>query len=305
MSSILEFLTHVAGVSSSRAAVRAAWHSACAAGEEGEAWWLKLSEAGARVGLRLTSIRLSVREALELARGESPLVAACADRLSAVASAGFEPKCVAVAGSRGHRAWLASVEIGGRGRWVRSTELAEIVGASDIDQPVAWVVAEPAEPAAGLSGTRDQGHHSGPAHESLSPLRRLLGLLSPERHDIGLLITYSVAVGFLGLATPLAVEALVTTIAFGTLVQPLVVLAMILFSCLTLAGSLRAMQAYVGEVIERRLFVRLAVDLAERLPAATQAYISMLETDRKRPAPEFIILLADLFGISTDYLFWG
>jgi len=46
-------------------------------------------------------------------------------------------------------------------------------------------------------------------------------------------------------------------------------------------------------------------DLAERLPAATQAYISMLETDRKRPAPEFIILLADLFGISTDYLFWG
>jgi len=43
---------------------------------------------------------------------------------------------------------------------------------------------------------------------------------------------------------------------------------MILFSCLTLAGSLRAMQAYVGEVIERRLFVRLAVDLAERLPRA-------------------------------------
>jgi len=151
MPSILEFLTHVAGVSSSRATVRAAWHSACAAGEEGEAWWLKLSEAGARIGLRLTSIRLSVREALELARGESPLVAACADRLSAVSNVGNEPTCVAVAGSRGHRAWLASVEIGGRGRWVRSTELAEIVGASDIDQPVAWVVAEPAEPAAGLS----------------------------------------------------------------------------------------------------------------------------------------------------------
>jgi transcriptional regulator with XRE-family HTH domain len=46
-------------------------------------------------------------------------------------------------------------------------------------------------------------------------------------------------------------------------------------------------------------------DLAARLPAATQAYISILEADRKIPAPEFIVLLADLFGVSTDYLLRG
>jgi len=272
MSSILEFLTHVAGVSTSRAAVRAAWHSACAAGADHEAWWLKLTEAGARIGLRLTSVRLSVREVLGLARGESPLVAACADKLSSMENLGNEPTCVAVAGSRGHRAWLASIEWGGRGRWIRAAELAEMVGASDIDQPVVWVVADVAEPAAGMGTSGQDHHHSGAAHETLSPLQRLLGLLSPESHDIGLLTTYSVAVGFLALATPLAVEALVTTIAFGTLVQPLVVLAMILFSCLTLAGALRAMQAYVGEVIERRLFVRVAIDLAERLPRAKMEF---------------------------------
>jgi len=46
-------------------------------------------------------------------------------------------------------------------------------------------------------------------------------------------------------------------------------------------------------------------DLAARLPTATQAYISILEADRKVPAPEFAILLADLFGVSTDYVLRG
>lgn len=46
-------------------------------------------------------------------------------------------------------------------------------------------------------------------------------------------------------------------------------------------------------------------DLAARLPVATQAYISLLEAGRKKPSPEFIVLLAELFGVSTDHLLGG
>jgi ABC-type bacteriocin/lantibiotic exporter with double-glycine peptidase domain len=175
---------------------------------------------------------------------------------------------------------------------VKAAELARLVGAESLDQPITWVLAEPSEPAKGLSPLRGNQHlnghvsqaaiggvnddpapHSGHgAHPEVPPLKRLLGLFRPESHDVGLLVAYSAAVGFLGLATPLAVESLVTTVAFGTLLQPLLVLAAILLGCLTLAGALRGMQAYLAEVIERRLFVRMAVDLAERLPRTRLDY---------------------------------
>ncbi|MFO0957191.1 MAG: hypothetical protein U0800_06950 [Isosphaeraceae bacterium] len=56
------------------------------------------------------------------------------------------------------------------------------------------------------------------------------------------------------------------TVAMNLLIQQLVVLALILFVCLALASSIRALQTYVVEVIQRRLFARIADDLAHRIP---------------------------------------
>jgi transcriptional regulator with XRE-family HTH domain len=43
-------------------------------------------------------------------------------------------------------------------------------------------------------------------------------------------------------------------------------------------------------------------DLARRLGLARQGYISNLEAGRKRPSPELAVQIADLFGVTTDYL---
>ncbi len=100
----------------------------------------------------------------------------------------------------------------------------------------------------------------------MSPLRRLLFLLRPERGDILIVVAFSVGVGVLALSAPIAVQALVNFVAFGGLVQPLVVLGLVLLICLGLAGLMRAFTAYVVEILQRRLFVRVVSDLGYRLP---------------------------------------
>ncbi len=107
----------------------------------------------------------------------------------------------------------------------------------------------------------DDGHHP-PAR----PFTRLRQLLRPEWRDIVTVAVFAVVVAVLSLATPIAVETVVNTVSFGILVWPLVALAVVLFACLGLAAAVKAVQVYVVEVIQRRLFVRVAADYAHRLP---------------------------------------
>lgn len=103
------------------------------------------------------------------------------------------------------------------------------------------------------------------------PLQRLQQLIYIERQDIGTLLAYGIGIGVLSLATPITVQALVNTIAFGALLQPLFVLTLILLVLMSFSNTLVALQFYVVEMLQRRLFVRLFGDAANRLQRATIA----------------------------------
>ena len=103
------------------------------------------------------------------------------------------------------------------------------------------------------------------------PLERLQELVHIEREDIGTLIAYGIGIGLMSLATPVAVQALVNTIAFGALMQPLVVLTLILLVLLSFSNTLVALQFYVVEMLQRRLFVRFFGEAANRLQRVTLA----------------------------------
>lgn len=109
------------------------------------------------------------------------------------------------------------------------------------------------------------GHHPH-EHPPARPFARLRLLLQPEGRDLVTVAIYALAVALLSLATPIAVESLVNTVAFGVFLWPLFVLASILLACLGLAAAVRAMQVYVVECIQRRLFIRVVGDYAHRLP---------------------------------------
>lgn len=103
-----------------------------------------------------------------------------------------------------------------------------------------------------------------------APHRRLIALLWPERADIAIIVLFSVFTGLLYLASPLAVDAVVNNISFGgqepVYKQTLLVLALALLVFLVVLSLVSAAQYLVVELIQQRIFVRLAGDLTRRLP---------------------------------------
>lgn len=103
-------------------------------------------------------------------------------------------------------------------------------------------------------------------HGHLTPYQRLLILLRHDRKDLLILVLYTILAGLLTLAVPLAAQALVNTIAAGVFLQPLVVLTALLFIGMIFAGILRVSQFYIVEVLQQRVFARVALNLAKRVP---------------------------------------
>lgn len=101
---------------------------------------------------------------------------------------------------------------------------------------------------------------------TISPRRRVMAILGHERRLIWVAVIYAMGVGLLSLAIPVGVQAFVNTVAFGQLRQLVVVLALLVLVGLGFAGAMRALQTFVVEVIQRRLFARVALEVATRLP---------------------------------------
>lgn len=102
-------------------------------------------------------------------------------------------------------------------------------------------------------------------HGHVRPFTRLTALLAAEKTDLLVALTYSVVIGLLSLVVPVAIQSLVNTIAFGTLVQPLVVLTILVLAALGFSTVLQALRLGVVEMIQRRVFVRIASGLVKRL----------------------------------------
>lgn len=106
--------------------------------------------------------------------------------------------------------------------------------------------------------------HPGPWH-GIAPMARLRQLLAAERQDLWVVVAYSLFIGLLTLVVPVVTQSVVNTIAFGTVLQPLVLLALIVFLALSFSAALRALRHWVVEVLQRRIFVRVISDTVTRL----------------------------------------
>lgn len=89
--------------------------------------------------------------------------------------------------------------------------------------------------------------------------QRLLDILNLERNDIYLLVILTFGYGLLGLATPVAVQALVNTVTMGGVMQPLYVISVMLFVLLLFAGLLYIFEIYIVELIQRRIYIRYTI----------------------------------------------
>lgn len=87
-----------------------------------------------------------------------------------------------------------------------------------------------------------------------------------ERRVLGLIFSYSIAIGLFALIVPLTVQELVNTFAFALQPITIVTLSTVMVTALLFVGAFRALQYYAVEVLERRIFARVAIAMAQQLP---------------------------------------
>lgn len=232
------------------AAGRRAWHEAESAwpGDEDSLWWKWLAEAAQSIGLSTKTIDCTIAEANQLIRNGAQIV---------TYRKGDEGIWLSARAVGRHRIELLQAETVSETKLVSDGQVNKALREFAGDGRIRCVVIR------GDLTTR-VSHSTG-----MKPFTRLKELLKPEISDIWIIVVFAFVVGLLMLATPIAVEALVNTVAFGRFLQPVFVLALILLTFLAFSAAMRALQTYVAELVQRRLFARVAGDLAFRLPRAT------------------------------------
>ncbi len=244
---------------------RSAWEAAAAGMLEGRGdWELIFVHASRRAGLRAVSFEmLRTADVEALAELGAPAVLWLAG--------GGRGRWVVLTEARGNQLELALVdELGERRRRMSVRQLVLwLCEQADPDAPLRWLQVEARQPFVKLESTALLASLR-PTEPSVagrvSALRRLIAFARFEQQDLGVIVLYALAIGGATLAVPVAVQALVNTIALGAALQPLVVVTLLLLIGLGFVAVLQVLQAVVVEMIQRRLFVRVAADLARRLP---------------------------------------
>lgn len=101
---------------------------------------------------------------------------------------------------------------------------------------------------------------------SPSLVRRLFRFLWLEKKDIKTVVLYGVGVSVLNLILPLGAQAIFTNLAYGTLLQPIVIVTLLIFVVLGASGILQSFQVYLVEMIQRRIFSRITFSIANYIP---------------------------------------
>ena len=244
-----------------------------------ERWWKWLVETSRGLSYAARVIDASPREVFELLRHGVEAV---------TLGDGDESTLLVLTGAKRNKFRLCALPGDPAGRWVSQRELSALLGGTKATMERRWVILDPMSDDMPLAA---DGHGGGSVaevvrlresrrnpnshefgyvghgeHAHPSPWSRLREFFRPERSDLWIVLIFALFTGMLTLATPIAVEALVNTVAFGTLLQPLVVLSIILLTFLGFAAALKFLQRFVVELIQRRLFARVVARLAWQLP---------------------------------------
>lgn len=241
----------------------------------------QLVNAAAEVYMRVSPVRMALADVIWQAHHDTPVVIwhAAESRWIVITYAGLFYLRIADGDHPTHRLTISR------------KELARRLGCQSPHETVEAGVVQPERTAQGMSA---QAH----GETLLNPAKRFLALLRAEKPDIRTLLIFSVFAGFLYLATPLAVDAVVSNLAFGGQSQPylqaLVILSLALFACMGLQALVTGFQYYTSDIIQRRIFVRTASDLAYRLPRVKAESFSEVH------APELVNRFLDVVTIQKS-----
>ena len=195
-------------------------------GEPRRLWWKWFAEASSSLGLRTKTLDCSVDEAVSLAANHAQIVCYREDEDTP------EGEWLAVMATTKGRSEVLIHTDHDVTKTVSARALRKALQRFVSNDQVRCVIMQQNEGAVSSEYGGEEAH-------KLSPFERLWALLKPEASDIWIIVVFAFVVSLLMLATPIAVEALVNTVAFGRFLQPIVVLAVILLTFLGFQAALR------------------------------------------------------------------
>ncbi|NJO00719.1 MAG: ATP-binding cassette domain-containing protein, partial [Bacteroidia bacterium] len=101
--------------------------------------------------------------------------------------------------------------------------------------------------------------------QKLTPVRRLVRLLSNEQRDIGYIYVYAVVVGLISLSLPLGIQATISLISGGMIFSSVVVLIALVIAGIAIGGALQVMQITLVEILQQRVFAKASFEIAFRV----------------------------------------
>lgn len=261
----------------------------------------QLVASASECSMRVTPVRLPLSEVVWRARRDSPIVAVTREGewLVMAQRGAFRVRVAGRGGDSGQEGTRREVVA----RWlgIPDSETPWDFAVVQAERPASGVGASPAAAAVGGGGGGGGGHgghHGHHEHAHPKPHQRFFGLMRAEMPDIWSIILFSVISGVLYLAVPLTVDAVVNNIAFGgqqqVYAQALLILSVALLAFLGLLAFIRAVQHYLVEVVQRRIFVRLVSDLAYRLPRVTASAVDRMH------APELVNRFFDVITVQKS-----
>ena len=261
--SLLAGLSHNTNLNFDRAAIQRSVYEASSDIAESKSFVHRVTEGALLLNLRIHYDSCSLEDVRRLVADKVPVAAITEDSLA-------NPKWILLKRTSGSKCFICD-QSDAAGSWVLWTEIARRLGLKSNRDKRPWILARSTLiNAEAIPGQSPFGSTPG---QRLKPLRRLLRLIGTERSDLWTIFVFSFVISILSLTSPLAVEALVNTVAWGRYLQPIIILSLVLFCFLVFSAVLNAIVTGVVEVLQRRMFVRIVEDLAFRIPRVSQTAI--------------------------------
>lgn len=134
-------------------------------------------------------------------------------------------------------------------------------------------------------------HEEGEVPKPLSPVKRLIRLLSEEKRDIFYIFVYAAFVGIVSLTLPLGIQATVELVSGGVVFSSIYLLIGLVLLGILASGGLQIMQITLVEYLQRRIFTKAALEFTFRIPRMR------IESLNNLHAPELINRFFDVLTI--------
>lgn len=130
-----------------------------------------------------------------------------------------------------------------------------------------------------------------PDSSPVSPMKRLFKLFGTEKKDISYILIYALFIGLLSLALPLGLQTTIEFISGGVFFSSVYILIGLVILGVLATGILQIVQISIVEQLQRRVFVKAALEFAYRIPRVR------LEALTKSYAPELVNRFFDIITI--------